>query len=129
MTAGSASKTIGGIFMNDAAQDEIGIRGTSGGGNLTYTNGQETLWFGSGILNKPIGDFFGGNTANYDQRFVPNSSANPPYFVERSGGQVNLRFYRRVIPEPAEYALVFGLFALGFVFFRRRFQKKKHETV
>ena len=62
MTAGSANKTIGSIFMNRGLRsdlstgDEIGIRGTSGG-NLVYTNGQTFRWIGSGILAKPIGDF------------------------------------------------------------------------
>ena len=61
--------TIGKIFMNDAEDDEIGIRGTSGN-NLAYTNGQRSRWFGSDILNKPIGDFlsssnrFGGGQSD-----------------------------------------------------------------
>ena len=57
MTFGNATKRIGGIFMNDAAQDEIGIRGTAGGGNLLYNTNGTFRWFGSGILNKPISDF------------------------------------------------------------------------
>ena len=37
-----------------------------------------------------------------------------------------VRFHRgTVIPEPEEYALVFGLFALGFVVVRRQLQKKR----
>ena len=75
----STNKTIGGIFMNDAAQDEIGIRHT-GGSNLWYTNGQTSLWFGSGILNKPISDF---NTTSYGGNFYSSQDiANRPFFVE-----------------------------------------------
>ena len=33
-----------------------------------------------------------------------------------------------VVPEPEEYALVFGLFALGFVVVRRYFQKKRQQA-
>ena len=53
---GGGSRTIANIFMNDADVDEIGIRITPP--NLAYTNnGQYSRWFGTGILNKPIGDF------------------------------------------------------------------------
>ena len=109
--------------MNDAVYDEIGIRGTPGGGNLLYTTNAASFgWFGSGIMDKPIGDFFSGNTETY--RNIMNA-ANAPYFVSRPGtGNVSTRFHRHVIPEPEEYALVFGVFALAFVIFRRRFQKK-----
>ena len=107
--------------MNDAADDEIGIRGTAGGGNLAYTNGQETLWYGSGILNKPIGDFFLSNGINERTVF---SSTVAPYFVINENNTIGLRFHRHIIPEPAEYALVFGIFALVFVIFHRHFQRK-----
>ena len=123
MTAGSATKTIGGIFMNAAAQDEIGIRGTAGGGNLVYTNGQSTSWFGTGIMDKPIDDFLGG-LPDHDDASFGKISAAAPYFVARGGQGVPIKFHRRVIPEPAEYALVFGLFALAFMIVRRRFQKR-----
>ena len=114
MTAGSATKTIGSIFMNrglrsdSSTADEMGIRGTSGG-NLAYTNGQTFRWFGSGILDKkPIGDF----TIHPNTPEIYNL-LNDPFF----GNDVHLRIYRGVIPEPEEYALVFGLFALAFVIF------------
>ena len=58
MTAGSASKTIGSIFMNDASNgDEIGVRGTSGA-NLAYNTNGTFRWFGAGIMSKPIRDFY-----------------------------------------------------------------------
>ena len=122
MTAGSASKTIGSIFMNDAAQDEIGIRGTVGG-NLAYTNGQTIRWFGSGILDKPISDFKPvGTGARYG--FLNDLGA--PYFAQRNNqGSFSISVNSHIIPEPEGYALVFGLFALAFVIVRRRFQKKE----
>ena len=43
--------------MNDADFDEIGIRGTQGN-NLVYTTNDIFRWFGAGIMDKPIGDFF-----------------------------------------------------------------------
>ena len=117
----SASKTIGSIFMNDAAIDEIGIRG-AGGSNLLYATNDVFSWFGSGIMNKPISDFYflfpSDTSASHH-----GDSASPPYFAI-PGFPVRTYIYRHVIPEPAEYALVFGLFALAFVIVRRRFQKK-----
>ena len=123
MDTRSASKTIGGIFMNDAADDEVGIRGTTGGGNLLYTTNDTFRWFGSGILNKPIGDF---HFRRPDENHFPFDSqsdpSNRPYFMNAPGWSVRINLYRHVIPEPAEYALVFGLFALAFVIVRRRFR-------
>ena len=118
----SASKTIGSIFMNDDAVDEIGIRGASGGGNLRYGTNNTFLWFGSGILNKPIGDF----TFSIGRDFpsIRNAQTHTPFFTG-SNGRVIFWINHHVIPEPAEYALVFGLFALAFVIVRRRFQKKE----
>ena len=118
ISAGSASKTIGNIFMNDTASfDEMGIRGTSGG-NLVYTNGQTTRLFGSGIMNKPIGDFPTPEGNNNEATFSGRHGA--PFF-----GRIHvIHIHGRVIPEPEEYALVFGLFALAFVIVRRHFQKK-----
>ncbi len=118
MTAGIATKNIGSIFMNDAAVDEIGIRGTPGGGNLSYTNGQTFRWFGSGIMDKPIGDFRASEHFSLLGFDSIQTLTDRPYF-----GGVHVSIYHRVIPEPEEYALVFGLFALGFIFFRQ-FQKK-----
>ena len=128
MTAGSASKTIGSIFMNDDAQDEIGIRGASGGGNLVYTNGQTFGWFGSGILAKPIGDFIDVEEfirISRDSQPYENTLGAPFFGERRNQFVVQVSFHRHVIPEPAEYALVFGLLALAFVIVRRRFQKKE----
>lgn len=120
MTAGSSTKTIGGIFVNDAgADDEVGIRGTTGGGNLVYTTNDTFRWFGSGILNKPIGDF--SSISSHDQ--VEPGFANRPFFIS-TGNDVRIHINHQVIPEPAEYALVFGLFALAFVIVRSAYLKR-----
>lgn len=67
-------------------------------------------------MDKPIGDFL----SIEPDRFFEN---NNPFFGASNAKSVAVHASRRVIPEPAEYALVFGLFALGFVFFRH-FRKK-----
>ena len=78
-------------------------------------------------MAKPFSDF---ETGSSDATFYYNnraqSSANGPYFAERLPNWVQLRFHRgTIIPEPEEYVLVFGLFALAFVFIRRMMQKKR----
>lgn len=55
ITIGSASRPISSLFMNDANDDEMGIRVTPP--NLVYFANDASRWFGSGILDKPIGDF------------------------------------------------------------------------
>ncbi len=109
------NRTINRMFMNDVnTADEIGIRVNS---NFNYglLNGQASSWTGSGLLiNKPIGDFFIKNVGIF-------VGLNPNF----AGSGVTLRIHSQVIPEPEEYALVFGLFALGFVFFHRHRQKKQ----
>ena len=66
-------------------------------------------------MNKPIGDFTVPSTPEIYN--LPND----PFF----GNAVHVRIYSQVIPEPSEYAIVFGLVALAFVIVRRRFQKKE----
>ena len=106
--------------MNDTdTDDEIEIRGKPPN-NLAYTNGQTIRWFGSGILNKPISNFTAGTYSVLGWGHVLGA----PYFAERRAWTLQISVHTHVIPEPAEYALVFGLFALGFFVFRRRFQKK-----
>ncbi len=117
ITTGSGSRTIASLFMRDASnQDTLGIR--VAGSNLSFTNGQTSSWVGAGILNKPIGDFFAG-TFN-------NRVSNGPDFAADATGSIRLVVNSQIIPEPEEYALVFGLFALGFVFFHR-WQKKRQQ--
>ena len=98
--------------MNDADVDEIGIRNTPP--NLVYSANDASLWRGSGVLNKPISDF-------HNSGLTFSSMQGAPYFAQSGKIEINVRQF--VIPEPAEYALIFGLFALAFVIFRRHFQK------
>ena len=76
-----------------------------------------SFWVGAGLLNKPIGDFFAG-TFN-------NRVSNGHDFAADATGSVRIIVNNQVIPEPEEYALVFALFALGFVFFHRHRQRKQ----
>ncbi len=109
VTTGSGSKTIGKMFMNDTSTyDEMGIRHT-GGSNLWYTNQQRIYFSGAGIMDKPILDFGSAHNNSQERSFLGNTV---------------VWVHHQVIPEPEQYALVFGIFALAFVIFRRRFQKK-----
>ena len=119
ITIASASRTISHLYMDeDGVADNLGIRASS---SLSYGNGQSSAWVGAGIINKPIGDFFSGRTFNN----LGTGSSWGPRFAAFSNGSVQVRVNSQIIPEPQEYALVFGLFALGFVLFRRHFQQKK----
>ncbi len=111
------NRTINRMFMHDQTSgDQIGIRVNSGFNYGSYS-GQASSWTGSGLLPKPIGDFVSGNVNNW-------AGLNPNF----ASGGVTLRIHSGIIPEPEEYALVFGLFALAFVFFhRRQMQKKKRQ--
>lgn len=129
---GGTSRPIGKIFMNDGTVDEMGIRVTPP--NLVYSSNAVSRWFGAGILNKPIGDFYSstqGDRYNAFRTWHLNSHLDPPlsrFYItgggRSRGGGIYLSIHDRpAIPEPEEYALVFGLFALAFVIIRRRFQK------
>ncbi len=119
--AGRGSRTIARLFMSENATSEfinpnlfyydgLGIRIQSP--NLLYGSGESSSWVGAGVIDKPIGDFFTGT-------FNPRSGT--------TFGTMRVVVNSQVIPEPEEYALVFGLFALGFVILRRHFQKKKRQ--
>ncbi len=113
------NRTINRMFMNDVTSaDNIGIRVSSTFNYGSYV-GQASSWTGSGLLPKPIGDFFIKNVNNWE-------SLNPN-FATGWDNAVTLRIHSAIIPEPEEYALVFGLFALGFVFFHRRITRKKRQ--
>ncbi len=113
----SVNRTISHLFLDEdsGGADDMGIR-VSGSAALSYISGASFSWVGSGIINKPIGDFFAGT-------FRANASS--PVFTASSEGSIRVVVNSQVIPEPEEYALIFGLFALGFVFFHRQQQKKK----
>ena len=111
------NRTINRMFFNNQnVADMIGIRVSSGFNYGSYS-GQPSSWTGSGLLiNKPIGDFF-----------IKNVGVWPTLNPNFAGSGVTLRIHSGIIPEPEEYALVFGLFALGFVFFHRRWQRKRRQ--
>ena len=117
LTIGSGSRTISHLFLDEdsGAADDMGIRVS--GSALSYSSGASSAWVGAGILNKPIGDFFTGT--------LNNRSVGSPSFAAQSSGSVRVVVNSQIIPEPKEYAFVFGLFALGFVFFHRRMMQKK----
>ena len=119
ITIASGSRSISHFFMDDDSDyDDIGIRVSASA--LSYSTGNSSAWVGAGIINKPIGDFFAG-TINSGG----GGETDSPYFAANSAGAVRVIVNSQVIPEPEEYALIFGLFALGFVFFHRRFQRKR----
>lgn len=91
----------------------IGVAGSQ----MNFVQDGLTAWSGSGLVAKPISDFFAGEF---------NNGVGLPYFADGSIGSVRVHIHR-LIPEPEEYALAFGLFALGFAFFHRRQQKKKRK--
>ena len=81
-------------------------------------------WHGSGLLSKPIGDL---HTGTHNNSALTNGQGT---FFSRLANKFRLRVHSIIISEPEEYALVFGLFALGFVFFhrqRRRMQRKRRQ--
>ena len=82
-------------------EDGLGIRVS--GNSLPYSTGASSAWVGAGIINKPIGDFF---TGTFDRSLGARFAAN-------NSGSIRVVVNSQVIPEPEEYALVFGLFALG----------------
>ena len=120
LTIGSGNGTISHLFLDEDASgiahyDDFGIR-ISGG--FSYGTGTSS-WMGAGLINKPIGDFFTGTF---------NNRADAPFFAANSVGSVRVIVNSAFIPEPEEYALVFGLFALGFVLLHRHFHKKKRQA-
>ena len=98
--------------------DIMGIRVS--GSSLSYSSRNSSAWTGAGILNKPIGDFFGGRTYNNWKIGLVAG----PRFAANSQGSMRVVVNSQIIPEPQEYAFVFGLLVLGFVITRRRIQQK-----
>lgn len=128
------TRAISHLFLNDdpgsgpGDRDELGIRVS--GGSFRYEATSASAWSGAGILAKPFSDFYtGAADGTFTFSNVGTGATSGPRFAAASDGSVVVRFHRgTVIPEPAEYALVFGLFALGFVVVRRHFQKKRQQA-
>ncbi len=132
ITTSSGTRTISHIrLQNNHPTDTLGIR-VAGTTSLSYTNGVSVSWSGQGTLPYPIGDFsltaaneyFYGAPA-FAAGYVNGGIGTPTSFDLRvvvSSAPASL-----IVPEPEEYALIFGLFALGFVFSRRYWQKKQRQ--
>ena len=112
------------LYAQPGGDDQVGPR-VSGGSNLPYgTNRPAVNWVGAGLINKPIGDFLSRDP------YIRNKADALGYFGANTlGNGLRIRVHSSTVPEPEEYALVFALFALGFVIFRRCFpdffRKKK----
>lgn len=89
--------------MNSELSTDLGICVSES--DLNYPGDRDSSWSGFGLVNKPISELHVGI----------HNAVMPALFA----GSMSLR----IIPEPKEYAIAFGLFALGFVFFHRQIQK------
>ena len=116
------NRSISHMVMYDQPADDnwIGPR-VGGGSNFAYgTNRPAVNWFGAGWIQQPIGDFRSRDP------YIRNKGNILGYFAANALGEgLRIRVHSSTIPEPEEYALIFALFALGFVFFRRHRQKKQ----
>ncbi len=102
------------MYDQPGGNNWLGVR-VGGGSNLTYGTNRPTVnWVGAGLINKPIGDFRSRDP------YIRNKANIIGYFGDNTlGGGLRIRVHSATVPEPEEYALVFGLFALAFVIFRR----------
>ena len=126
------TRTISHIrLQNNASSDTLGFR-VAGTTSLGYTNGVSLSWSGQGTLPHPVSDFTLTAANQYFYGVLPfvkgyvNGNLNTPTSFDLR--VIVSSAPRALIPEPEEYALVFSLFALGFVLFRhqrRQMQKKR----
>lgn len=87
------------------------------------------LCSGQGILPYTIANFTVNNPGEYLLRgsfFVVSGTVCTPSSNELR--VVVSSTLRALVPEPQEYALAFGIFALGFAFLRPDWQKKRQAT-
>ena len=120
------------MFLNDVNNsnwDDIGPR--ISGSELNYGSSSVAVnWIGAAIMtNKPIAHFHLSNffAANAQDRYNGNRAGNGVLggWTGPQANNLRIRVHGSAIPEPEEYALVFALFALGFVIARRHRQKKQ----
>ena len=133
ITTSSGTRIISHIrLQNNHPADTLGIR-VSGTTSLGYTDGAAVSWSGQGTLPYPIGDFSltAANEYFYGSAAFAAGSLNADIgFPHQFGLRVIVSSAPAslIVPEPEEYALVFGLLALGFIFFHRRMRKKRQAS-
>ena len=130
ITISTNTRSISHIFLQNAlGSDYVGLR-VSGTSPFSYTANNSVSWSGRGVLSYSITNL----TATADGEYFYNPLANPYFAVRATDGVPSSGGFRvvvsstPVVPEPEEYALVFGLFALGFVFFHRRKMQRKRQA-
>ncbi len=122
------TRTITGLYLQDTNWDRFGPRVSSA---LSYNNSDDVSWTGAGVLTNVAISVFATRDPYLRARAV---GAAGSFYGGSAGQQVNVanglrwRVHTNVIPEPEEYALVFALFALGFVFFHRRKMQRKRQA-
>ncbi len=129
MTAAANSQTITHLYFRDVSQvDRFGPRVDS---SLSYNLNDTISWSGSGTLaNVPISVFSTRDPYIRARKIGPGGSfyGGAIGSTAQVADGLRIRVHTAIIPEPEEYALVFGLFALGFVIVRRHFQKKRRQS-
>ena len=129
ITIAGNSRTIASLYLRDHVDDWFGPRASSSA--LSYNQNDAISWTGAGVLtNVAIGVF---NTRDpYIRARRPDSGGTfygmLAQFTSQPSNGLRWRVHTQIIPEPEEYALVFGLFALAFVLIRRHRQKKRRQT-
>lgn len=125
-------------FEYTAGTIDLTIFATTGYGLKLYSE-SASIYFGSDALGSAVVDFYltAGGTAdlidgNYYKivDWVVKSDLTAEQFSANTIGEYQAEFdvrddglyvrYVNAVPEPATYAAIFGLFALGFVAYRRR---------
>ena len=112
-------------LINSTGADSVGIRVS--GSPLSYTTNNPVSWRGRGVLPYSITNL----TATASGEYFYNFETSPYFAATGTRGTPTSSGFRMVVsstpivPEPEEYALVFALFALGFVIVRRHFQRKQ----
>ncbi len=128
---GIGSRTIANMYLNDVSGtgwDDIGVR-VSGSSDLNYgSTSRVVTWIGAGVMNKPIGHFHITTPGSFNGNRPPGSGSILGSWTGPGSNNLRIRVHGAVIPEPEEYALIFGLFALGFAFFHRHRQKKQRQA-
>ncbi len=124
---GRGSRTIANMHLNNVYNtgwDDIGPR--ISGSDLNYgSSAVAVTWIGAATMAKPIGHFHLTTPGSYNGNRAGNGVLGG--WTGPQANNLRIRVHS-TIPEPEEYALVFGLFALGFVLFRRHWQKKQRQT-